>query len=66
MLTSLLALAAVLVFYFASSKIEPKATEMFRIFSREEDSGFHSMETPPIPRKRLANGELYCEQERTK
>ena len=61
--TSVLSLAAVLVFYIASSKTEPKALKMFEIFSRKEDVGSHSMEIPPIPGQRLTKGELYREQD---
>ena len=62
-ITSVLALAAVLVFYIATSKTEPKVLKMFEIFSRKEDVTFQSMEIPLIPRQRLTNGELYREQD---
>jgi len=62
-LTLVLSLAAVLVFYIATSKTEPKALKMFEIFSKKEDVGFHSMEVPPIAKQNLANGELYREQD---
>jgi len=62
-ITSVLALAAVLVFYIATSKTEPKVLKMFEIFSRKEDVAFQSMEIPLIPRQRLTNGELYREQD---
>ena len=69
MLTSFSALVAVLVFYIVISKKEPNASkmfEMFEMFSRKEDIGFHNMEITPIPRQRLSNGELYREQGRIK
>ena len=54
-LTSVLSLAAVLVFYIATSKTKPKALKI----SRKEDVGFHSIEIPPIPERRLTHGELF-------
>ena len=64
-ITSVLALATVLVFYIATSKTEPKALKVFEIFARKEDVGFQSMEIPLIPRQGLTNGELYREQDRS-
>ena len=61
-LTSVLSLVPVLFFYIASSKIEPKALKMLKIFSGKEDVGFHSTEISLIPKQRLTNGELYREQ----
>ena len=66
MLTSVLALVAVLVCYIVSSQTEPKASKMVELFSKKEDIGFHSMDLPPPPRPRLTNGELYREQGRIK
>ena len=67
MLTSFLALVAVLGFYIVISKTEPTVPKMVEIFSKKKDFGFHSMEVRPvIPRQNLTNGELYREQRRIK
>ena len=66
MLMSFLALPAVLIFYMVSNKTEPAVSKMVEIFSKKEDTGFHSMEIPPVPRPTLTNGELYRKQERIK
>ena len=66
MFTSLLALNAVLVLYFISSKTEPKASKVSEIFPRNEDVGLHSVEFTPTPRQRLKNSKLHRELGRGK
>ena len=64
MLTSFLALVAVLGFYIVISKTELTVPKMVKIFSKKEDICFHSMEMSPIPipSPKLTNGELYRKQ----